>query len=102
MPWLNHVFEELGIHHKEHKVPMKVLKSIEDKAKKVVAKNNTAVAESKKRRGSRAAKAVNKKRKTRAASAIASIGTAEEIMESVHGGSASMAASMESEHYSLC
>ena len=61
MPWLNRVFEELGIHHKEHKVPMKVLKSIEDKAKKAVAKNNAAVAESKKRRGSGEAKAISKK-----------------------------------------
>jgi hypothetical protein len=28
-------FEELGIHHEEHKVPLKVLKSIEEKANKV-------------------------------------------------------------------
>jgi hypothetical protein len=28
MPHLNLVFEELGIYHKEHKVPAKVLKSI--------------------------------------------------------------------------
>jgi hypothetical protein len=28
MSRLNHVFEELGIHHKEHKVLAKVLKSI--------------------------------------------------------------------------
>jgi hypothetical protein len=30
MPQLNRVLEELGIHHEEHKVPLKVLKSIED------------------------------------------------------------------------
>ena len=33
MPCLNQVFEELGIHHEEHKVPLKVLKSIEEKGK---------------------------------------------------------------------
>ena len=32
MPRLNRVFEELGIHHEEQKVPTKVLKSLEDKA----------------------------------------------------------------------
>ena len=63
MPWLNRVFEELGIHHEEHKVPARVLRSIEDKAKKTVAKNNTAVAESKKRRGTGTAKAISKKQK---------------------------------------
>lgn len=51
MPRLNHVFEELGIHHENHKVPMKVLKSLEDKAKKATTKNATAVAEAKKRKG---------------------------------------------------
>ena len=61
MPHLNHVFEELGMHHVEHKVPVKVLKSIEDKARKATVKNNTTVAESKKRRGSVAAKAISKK-----------------------------------------
>jgi len=33
------------------KVPLKVLKSVEEKAKKTVAKNATAVVESKKRKG---------------------------------------------------
>ena len=61
MPHLNHVFEELGMHHVEHKVPVKVLKSIEDKAKKAATKNNTTAAESKKRRGIGVAKAVSKK-----------------------------------------
>jgi hypothetical protein len=51
MPCLNCVFEELGIHHEEHKVPAKVLKSIEDKVKKAAAKNTTAMAESEKRKG---------------------------------------------------
>ena len=37
MPRLNHVLEELGIHHTEHKVPAKVLKSLEGKARKVAA-----------------------------------------------------------------
>jgi len=55
------VFEHLGIHQEEHKVPTKVLKSLEDKAKKAAAKNNATAAESKKRRGTDAAKAVSKK-----------------------------------------
>jgi hypothetical protein len=38
------VFEELGIHHEEHKVLVKVLKSIQDKAKKAAMKNNTMAA----------------------------------------------------------
>ena len=45
------MFEELGIHHMEHKVPAKVLKSLEDKARKATAKNTTVAAEMKKRRG---------------------------------------------------
>ena len=61
MSRLNCVFEELGIHHEEHKVPAKVLKSLEDKAKKAATKNNTAAPESKKRRGTSPAKAVSKK-----------------------------------------
>ena len=92
------MFEHLGIHQEEHKVPTKVLKSIEDKARKAVAKNNTTTTASKKRRGTGAAKAVSKKRKIRAASAIASTGTGEDAMESVHGGSTSVAAGMEGDH----
>jgi hypothetical protein len=61
LPQLNHVFEELGIHHEEHKVPVKVLKSIEDKARKAAAKNNTIEIESKKRRGTSVAKSISKK-----------------------------------------
>jgi hypothetical protein len=98
IPWLNQVFEELGIHHKEHKVPVKVLKSIEDKAKKAAVKNNTAAAESKKRRGAGTAKAISKKRKIGAASTIAFTGTAEEVAKSVHRGSASAAVGIEGEH----
>jgi hypothetical protein len=51
MPRLNRVFEELGIHHVEHKVLAKVLKSLEEKAKKATTKNATMATESKKRRG---------------------------------------------------
>ena len=51
MPHLNRVFEELGIHHEEHDVPVKVRKSLEDKAKKAAAKNATATADAKKKRG---------------------------------------------------
>jgi len=61
MPRLNQVFEELGIHHEEHKVPSKVLKSIKEKAKKATAKNATAVAESKKRKGAGGSKTISKK-----------------------------------------
>lgn len=51
MPRLKNVFEELRMHHEEHMVPTKVLKSLEDKAKKAAAKNTTVVAEAKKRKG---------------------------------------------------
>ena len=100
MPWLNRVFEEFGIHHEEHHVPMKVHKSIEDKARKVVAKNVTAVAEVRKRKWTTAPKVISKRRKTRAASvastAIASVAASanddEEVAENVGGGSSSVAA----------
>jgi hypothetical protein len=62
MPWLNRVLEELGIRHKEHKVPPKVLAMIEEK-KKVAAKNAMAATESKKRKGIGASKVVAKKQK---------------------------------------
>jgi hypothetical protein len=45
MPRLNRMFEELGIQHEEHKVPTKVLKSLDNKAKKAITKNTTATAE---------------------------------------------------------
>jgi hypothetical protein len=97
MPRLNRVFEELGIHHGEHKVPAKVLKLIEDKVKKAATKNATAVAESKKRRGAGGPKVVSKKQKviptstaaSAAASAIASVDVGEEVAKNVAGGSAS-------------
>jgi hypothetical protein len=98
MPQLNRVFEELGIHHEEHKVPAKVLKSIEDKARKAAAKNNTTAVESKKRIGTSMAKVVSKKQKIGAFSAGASTDAAEEVTESVHGGSASTAIGMEGDH----
>jgi hypothetical protein len=50
MSRLNQVFEELWIHHEEYVVPPEVILSIEEK-KKVAAKNATAVAKSKKRKG---------------------------------------------------
>lgn len=34
MPWLNRVFEEIKVKYGEHKIPEKVLRSIEDKAAK--------------------------------------------------------------------
>jgi hypothetical protein len=91
MPCLNQVFEELGIHHGEHKVPTKVLKSIEDKVKKAATKNATMVAESKKRRGAGGPKVVSKKQKviptstatSAAASATASADVGEEVAKNV-------------------
>jgi hypothetical protein len=68
MPWLNRVFEELGIHHEEHVVPPKVLASIEKK-QKAAAKNATIVAKSKKRKGQASLKALSKKQKVVATSA---------------------------------
>lgn len=98
MPHLNRVFEELGIHHEEHEVPMKVRKSLEGKAKKVAAKNTTAMAEVKKRKGASGSKIVSKKQKTMTTSAATSTGIDEEVAQNIGGGSASVAASMEGEH----
>jgi tRNA C32,U32 (ribose-2'-O)-methylase TrmJ len=61
MPRLNRVFEELGVHHEEYVIPLEVLASIEKKKKKAAAKNVTAVAESKKRKGQVGPKVVPKK-----------------------------------------
>jgi hypothetical protein len=69
MPRLNQVFEELGIHHEEHVVPSKVLASIEKK-QKVVAKNATAIAESKKRKGQASSKTLSKRQKIEATSVV--------------------------------
>jgi hypothetical protein len=63
MPWLNRVLEELWIHHEEHVVPPEVLTTIDEKRKKDVAKNATAVAKSKKRKRIGACKVVAKKQK---------------------------------------
>lgn len=81
MPCLNRVFKELGIHHEEHKVLVKV--SLEDKEKKAIAKNTTAMAKVKKRIGASWAKAISKKQKIGSASAIASVGSGEEGAESI-------------------
>lgn len=72
MPCLNRVFEELGIHHEEREVPTKVMKSLEDKAKKSTAKNTTMAAEVKKGKGTGGTKAISKKQKIGATSAVAS------------------------------
>ena len=61
MPCLNCIFEEFSIHHKEHDVPTKVHKSLEDKAKKATTKNLTATAKTKKRKGTSTSKIVNKR-----------------------------------------
>jgi hypothetical protein len=61
MPWFNRVFEEFGIHHEEHDVPMKVHKPVDDKAKKAVAKNASVAAKTNKRKGASASKVVSKK-----------------------------------------
>jgi hypothetical protein len=51
----------LGIHPEEHKVPLKVLKSIEEKANKAASKNATMVVESKKGKGASGPKIISKK-----------------------------------------
>ena len=61
MPWLNRVFEEFGIHHEEHDVPVMVHKSIEDKARKTASKNVTTVVEARKRKGATAPKVITKR-----------------------------------------
>jgi hypothetical protein len=102
MPRLNRVFEEPRIHHEEHDMPMKVHKSLEDKARKAAAKNATATVEVKKRKGTGAPKVVSKKQKTAAASATASAAASveadEEVAENVGGGSAFADARMDEEH----
>lgn len=51
MPRLNRVLEEMGIKYGDRKVPLKILKSIEEKASKAAATMSTAArAESKKRK----------------------------------------------------
>jgi hypothetical protein len=91
MPRLNWVFEELGIHHEEHKVPSKVLKSMKEKAKKPTAKNATMVAESKKWKGAGRPKTVSKKPKAIPPSGVtsvaASVAADEEVAENVGEGS---------------
>lgn len=88
MPHLNRVFKELGIHHEEHKVPSKVLKSLEDKARKAATKNTTTVAEAKKRKGSGRTKTFTKRLKIGAFAGATSAGSGEEVVESVHDSSA--------------
>ncbi|XP_066374545.1 cell wall protein TIR4-like [Miscanthus floridulus] len=63
MPWLNRVFEEVGIIYWEREVPAEVLASIEKKKKKAYAKNVTSEAESKKRKGAVGSRAPVKKKK---------------------------------------
>jgi hypothetical protein len=100
MPRLNRVFEEFGIHHKEHDVPTKVHKSLEDKAKKAATKNVTVVVEAKKRKGSGTSKVISKKQKTLTASVAASVDAStaastdddEKVVENVGGGSGSITA----------
>ncbi|XP_066320528.1 uncharacterized protein [Miscanthus floridulus] len=81
MPWINRVFEMLGIIYREREVPAKVLASIDKKKKKkkASAKNVMAEAESKKRKGAAVAQAPAKKKKTGAlviAPAVSSAGSA--------------------------
>jgi hypothetical protein len=97
MPWLNHVFEDLGTHHDEHKVPPKVIKLLEDKAKKAAVKNTTVTAEAKKRKGSGQVRAVSKKQKVGSTSAATFVGTGEEVAKNVGGGSATTPLSTEGE-----
>jgi hypothetical protein len=93
MPWLNRIFEELGIVYREREVPVEVLASI-DKKKKSSAKNITAEAESKKRKGAALVRAPTKKKKktgalviTPAASSAGSAGVASADSEDVQSSS---------------
>ena len=101
MPRLNRVFEEFGIHHEEHDVPVKVHKSLEDKAKRATTKNATAAAEAKKRKGTSTSKIISKRQKTAgtsaAASAIASAEADEVVVENAGGGLASVDVGMDGE-----
>ena len=71
MPRFNRVFEEVRIIYREREVPAEVLASIEKKKKKAYAKNVTAEAESKKRKGVVGSRAPVKKRKKSGAPLIA-------------------------------
>jgi hypothetical protein len=83
-------------------VHAKVHKSLEDKAKKAVAKNATAAAEVKKRKRAGASNVVGKKQKTMTASitifvdasAATSADDGEEVAENIGRGSGSMATGM--------
>jgi hypothetical protein len=77
MPRLNRVLEEFGIHHEEYLVPPNVLATIEEKKRKAAAKNVTAVAELKKRKGMAGPKALAKKLKTSTAVIIPIVSSAE-------------------------
>lgn len=70
------VLEELGIHHEEHVVPLEVLATIEEKKKKATAKNVTAAAESKKRKGIGGPKVIAKKPKVAVAVATSASSSA--------------------------
>lgn len=87
------------MHHEEHTIPPKVLKSLEDKAKKAAAKNTTTMVEAKKRKGAGILKMISKRQRTSAACAAASASVGEEVAENVGGGSSSMSTSMEGEHF---
>ena len=79
MPRLDRVFEEVGIVYREREVPVEVLASIDKKKKMAFAKNVTAEAESKKRKGAVVARAPAKKKKSGAlliAPAMSSAGSA--------------------------
>lgn len=95
MPHLNCIFEELGIHHEEHKVLAKVLKSIKNKEKKVTLKGTTVVVEAKKRKGAVKGKEISKNQKVGAASVVASTSYAEEVAKSMPIVSVIVAASAE-------
>ena len=83
-------------------MPAKVHNSLEDKAKKATAKNVTAAAKAKKRKGTGTSKIVGKRQKTLGASAVASAATStkadEEVVENAGGGSASTNVGMDGEH----
>ena len=102
MPHLNRVFEELVIHHEEHKVPTEVLKSLEDKVRKATAKNTVMAVETKKRKGFGHTKTVSKGQKIGASTGATSTSSDEEVAESVHDGSTSVAMRTKAKQSATC
>lgn len=80
MPRLNQVFEEMGIHHSEHTVPSKDLRSVRDKEEKERnTKGATLAAGARKRRGDSSARAAPKRPKVNPPTGAGSDAEREEV-----------------------